>query len=121
RRRGSLTSVVHAFVGNFRAATASISRQCSAAQRESPGSGGAGLNLGMGTIRRKFRPGYRHEYVRRVVSNQGTAKNAGIRAGPGCRGRQGAGKPEQRVMKETGRRVLSLSGARYRGFMIDRP
>ena len=87
-RRGgrSLARSVDALVGNLRASATGLPRRRSAVQRESSGSGGTGLNSGMGSIRWQLWPRDRHEYLWGFSSTEGTAKEVWIRAEPGWHG-----------------------------------
>src|SRR5256885_1346526 len=61
-----------------------------APRREGAGRGGAGLDVRMGTLRRKLRPRHRHENVRGLRAPEGTSREVRLRTRPGRGGRQGA-------------------------------
>src|SRR5262249_2695852 len=71
-----------AVLGYFRASNASVPGQRAAARRERAHRGGAGLDLRLGTLRRRIGSRYGHENLRRVRPAQGAAAKIRVRARP---------------------------------------
>src|SRR3989442_562892 len=92
-RRDPLARGLDAVLGHLRAPDAGVSGQRAAAQRDGPRRGGAGLDAGMGALRRDLRPRHRHADVRGVRTAQGAAEEVRISAGPRGRGGQGTAGP----------------------------
>src|SRR5262249_8309058 len=72
-----------AILGHFRTASTGVSGQRVAAGCNGARGRGAGVDLGLGTLRWQVRPHHRHEDIRRLSSAQGTPTEIRVRAGPG--------------------------------------
>ena len=69
-------------------------------RRDGARRGRAGLDLRLGTLRRRGGPGHRHEDIRRVGPAQGAAGEIRVRAGPRDRGGERAARQKQESMKD---------------------